>query len=194
MRPLLLATLLALLPAAARAEENLPPPPAPGESALAPSPRSPTLGLAFDVGVPEGGALSVAYRPWRPLRLWAGPAWNYLGWGLQGGVAVLPWHWAVSPALSLEGGHYFGANVTHVFKNVPEDAKPLLRSVGYDYVAGHLGVEFGSQRGFTFSLRLGLSYLRAAAKGTSQGTDVTFRDPTLRATLPSVKLGFQYFF
>jgi hypothetical protein len=195
MRPLILACLLASFtafsPALARAEEKLPPPPA---ADLAAAPRQPMFGLNVDLGVPEGGTIGVLYRPVRPLRIWAGPAWNYLAFGLQGGVALVPWHWAVSPALSIEGGHYFGADVTRVFTDVPKDAKPLLKSVGYDYVAGHLGAEFGSQRGFSFSLRLGFAYLRASAKGTNAGTDVSFSDPKLRATLPSVKLGFQYFF
>lgn len=187
-----LATLVAVLalasPALGRAEE--------------PSPGAGRFGLLVDLGLPEGAALSATFRPVESVRFFAGPAWNYVGWGVQGGVSLAPWHLAVTPVLTAEAGRYFGADLSFVTKGgqgVPEELRPLLGSMTYSYAAILLGLEFGSQRGFTFSLNLGLSYISLDAKGTvtkddGSGNVVTFSDPKVRATLPSLKLGFHYWF
>jgi hypothetical protein len=60
----------------------------------------------------------------------------------------------------------------------------------------------GSQRGFSFFLRGGLAYVWTTIHGAAQsirdagGTNnvVTVADPRLRAVIPTVKLGFLYFF
>jgi N6-adenosine-specific RNA methylase IME4 len=76
------------------------------------------------------------------------------------------------------------------------------------YAAALLGFEFGSQRGFSFDLKVGLTWLKVDSKGTgtftgSGGTigagttneaTIKVTNPTLRATAPTVQLGFQYFF
>lgn len=164
----------------------------------------PKLGLALDAGVPAGAALSLHYRPWWPIRLRAGPAWDYVAWGVQGGVDLIPITWAITPVFSFEAGHYFDANLSKFVKSssgTAHDMSPLLRKVSYDYAAALFGLELGSQRGFAFSLRAGLAYLKLGAKGradststNSDGTTVYLVDPKLRGTLPCVKLGFQYAF
>lgn len=193
--PVLAALALAVAaPLAARAAEApLPPPPRQA--------REPMLGLRLELGVPEGATVALLFRPAPAFRLWAGPSWNVVAWGLQGGVAVVPFQLAVSPVLSAEVGHYFDADLTHFVKpssGAPAEVQPLLRSAGYTYVAGHLGVELGSQRGLTFTVQGGLAYVVARPGGTytttSGGSQVTFRDPRFRATAPSVKLGLQYLF
>lgn len=185
--PLLLAS-LALAPAA-RAEE-----PADGKA---------SWGLLVDAGFPQGGSASAVFRPVPSVRVFAGPAWNWTGLGLQGGVAVAPWHFAVTPVLSAEVGRYFGSDVSFLAdgsQGVPPEIAPLLEDVSYSYAAVHAGLELGSQSGIAFSLRLGLSYLSLQAKGTAtvtdagSGTVVQFTDPRVRGTVPSVKLGVLYWF
>jgi hypothetical protein len=190
------------------AEPPAPAAPAPAPSAAAPAPRPaapaglPRLGLALDVGVPEGLALGATFRALPSLRLWAGPAWNYAGFGLQGGLSFTPLPWRLAPALSVEAGRYFSSDLSWLAEDeggVPETLRPLLGDVSYSYAAAHLGVELGSPRGLVFSLRAGLAYLRAEARGTTSttsdaGTTVTFRDPVVRGTIPSLKLGLHYWF
>lgn len=186
--PLLLVA-LALAPAA-RAEEAA----AGGKT---------TWGVLFDAGFPQGASASVVLRPVPSVRFWAGPAWNWIGFGLQGGVAVVPWHFALTPVLSAEAGRYFGSDVSFLASSsqgVPPEIAPLLEDVSYSYAAVHAGLEIGSQSGLVFSLRLGLSYLSAQARGTATVTDsgsgavVQFTDPKIRGTVPSVKFGVLFWF
>lgn len=159
-------------------------------------------GLLFDGGVPAGLTVSAAYRPIPMLRLFAGPAWNYLGFGIQGGLAIAPWRFAVTPVLTVEGGRYFSANASFVARGgqgIPPELEPLLKDMSYSYAAVHAGIEIGSQDGFAFALDLGLGYVALDAKGTVTKTDAagataTFRDPRVRATLPTLKLGLHYWF
>ncbi len=181
----------------APAAEPAPPPPPPREAPL------PRLGLRLGLGFPDGATANAVYRPLPYLRVQAGPAWNYLAFGLQAGVAVTPIRWAVSPVLEASYGHFFGADLNKVIKNVPTEVQPLVKDVGYDYFNGQVGVEFGSPRGYTFSLGVGLSYLWSNVKGTATvvrnpGTaneaTVTVVNPSLRAVTPSLRLGMLYYF
>ncbi len=220
MRPRLLPLLLVLLATPALAEDPAPAPsttpaiePAPGAPPPAAEPAPPPpppmeaplqkLGLRLGAGFPDGATASVVVRPLPVLRFQAGLAWNYLALGLQGGVAVTPVRWAVSPVLELNLGHFFGADVTKVAKNVPTELKTLFSDVGYDYFNGQVGIEFGSPRGFTFSLGLGLSYLWSTLHGTAtvvknQGTPdeatVTIVNPSVHAVVPSLRFGMLYYF
>ena len=209
MRPRRLALLLLLATAPALAED-----PAPGQAgtatpaAASPDPSSPAearlpkLGLRLGLGGPDGVTASLVVRPLPSLRLHAGPAWNYLGWGVQGGVAVTPFRWAVSPVLEASYGHFFGTDLNQVFKHVPAELQSLVSDVGYDYLSGQVGLELGSPRGFTFSIGLGLSYLWSDVRGTATtvqnpGTPdqatVTVANPSLRAVIPSFRLGMLFF-
>jgi hypothetical protein len=165
----------------------------------------PRLGLAADVGVPEGLTVAAMLRALPSLRLWFGPSWNYAGLGVQGGASWTPLPWALAPALSVEAGRYFSSDLTWLAQDsggVPEEVAPLLRDVSYSYASAHLGLELGSPRGLAFSIRAGLSYLWLVARGTAAsapGGDagearVQLTDPQLRATIPSVKLGLHYWF
>jgi len=177
--------------------------PAPPPTAMAPRKRAArsAWGLLIDAGFPEGASVSGVYRPVPSVRFWAGPAWNYVGFGVQGGIAVAPWRWALTPVLSAEAGRYFGADVSFIANGdgVPSDLKPLLDKMAYTYAALHTGIEIGSQNAFAFSLRVGLAYVSLATKGSITTTDsgggsATFTDPRVRGTLPSVKLGVHVWF
>jgi hypothetical protein len=161
--------------------------------------------VRLDLGFPDGAVLAVVVRPIPSLRVAAGPAWNYLGFGYQLGAGFAPFRWAITPVLSFDYGHFFDSDASRIFSGstgVPTQIQPLLKKVGYDYIDGQLGLEFGSQRGFCFFLRGGLAYFWTSVRGASQAaqgngggtTTVTMSDPRLRATLPSVKLGVIVFF
>jgi hypothetical protein len=188
------------IPASEEALPAPPPPPPPRES-----PALPRFGLSLGAGFPHGAALGLVYRPAPAVRLWAGPAWNYASFGLHAGAAIQPWRLAVSPVLSAEAGRYFSSDVSFAAKDasgVPEELAPLLEDVRYAYGAVHLGLEVGSPTGLSFSLGVGLAYVSIQATGTARATEdtggstatVEFDDPRLRGTLPSVKLGLQYWF
>lgn len=161
------------------------------------------FGLSIEAGFPEGAAVSAVYRPVSQVRIWAGPAWNVIAFGVQAGVTLVPWHLGVSPILSLEGGRYFSPDARFLARNasgIPEEIEPLLKDVSYDYAAAHVGIELGTRDAFAISLRAGLAYVAIDAKGratttdAATGTTVTFVDPRVRGTLPSVKLGVQLWF
>lgn len=192
----------ALVPTGAAA---LPPPPAPPELEGEPARPPARFGLAVEGGFPEGAALGLLYRPLDSLRLWAGPAWNYASFGVQGGVAWQPWRLVVSPVVSVEAGRYFSSDVSFAARDgsgVPDELAPLLEDVRYVYGAAHVGVELGSPSGLAFTIKVGLAYVDIEARGTARSTEeagggeatVEFDDPRLRGTLPSVKLGLQYWF
>jgi hypothetical protein len=180
--------------------------PLPETAAPAPRARGRGLsrfGLLADLGFPEGAAASVVYRPVPQIRLFAGPAWSYVAWGAQAGVTVIPWHLGISPVISLEGGRYFAPDASFLARNssgIPEELEPLLHDVTYDYAALHVGLEIGTRNAIAISLRAGLSRVwfdthgSATVTDATTGTTVTFTDPSLRGTLPSVKLGLQLWF
>lgn len=185
-------------PAPASAPGNLPQP-SPGGA----PPRAKGTsqwGILADAGLPQGATLSAAYRPVPSLRIFAGPAWNYLAFGMQGGISFAPWHLAVTPVLTAEAGRYFGANASFLARGgVPTELSTLMRDMTYTYGAIHAGIEFGGQNGFSFALDLGLGYVALDAKGTvtktdSSGSTVVFKDPRFQGTLPSLKLGLHYWF
>jgi hypothetical protein len=104
--------------------------------------------------------------------------------------------------LSLEAGKFRRSNLGSLVDDGDEDAaklKPLLARVDYSYAALDLGVEIGSQRGFAFSLKFGLSWIALGTNGRATyagdgGTTVSMRDPAFRGTLGSAKLGLHYWF
>jgi hypothetical protein len=158
------------------------------------------VGLSIAGGFPDLATASLLFRPVPAIRFSLGPSWGYVAWGLQGEVTFAPWSSWVTPTLSLGGGKLFRSDLSFLAKDsggVPSGLRPILQKVDYDYVHGDLGLDLGSPRGFGFFLRLGLSYVRITANGTASytadnGTRVTFRDPALHATLPSLRMGFQY--
>ncbi len=187
---------------------GLPPPPGASEQQAAIAERkkaAPRWGLLLGGGFPEGIAADAVFRPVPEVRLFAGPMWNYVGWGAQAGVTLLPWQMGVSPILSLEVGRYFRADATFLAGKaggVPAEVEPLLAHVAYDYASAHVGVEIGTRDAFAITVLAGLSYVSLTANGTTttqvdvSGTTatVTFTDPHLRGTMPSVKVGVQLWF
>lgn len=210
-----LLLLLALAPALALAQPDSTAAPVASDVAVrsaelsgppaAPEPY-PTWGVDLGVGFPQAVELSLLWRPLPWLRLDAGPSWDYAGWGVHGGVTWTPIRWAISPTLGVHAGRFFRLDLNKVAKDVSAEVQPLLEQVQLQYVDALLGFEFGSQRGFAFALRFGLTWMEIDSKGTGTFTDsssgtasasttvVTVTDPTFRGSAPTAQLAFQYFF
>jgi hypothetical protein len=191
----------------------VPTPPAPGpaaEASATPAPPTATatpeadylkFGMGLDAGIPDGAGLSGIYRPFTWLRANAGINWNYIGYGVHGGVSLVPFYFPITPSLNLEGGHFFETDATP-FANQLLPGQDLsavgdaLRRVSYNYGNAQLGLEVGVPQRFIFSLRAGLSYLQTsipiqqALQNIQGDTTIEAAPVTIKATLPSVKLGF----
>ena len=166
----------------------------------------PRFGMRLGIGFPEVATAAFVFRPIPLVRLSAGPAWNYYGWGLQAGVGITPIRWYISPVFEVSYGHFFPANLSKLHTPSADgnlDLGTLLEKVNYDYFNGQVSFEFGSPRGFTFALGVGLSYFWSNLHGTAtsspdpgatQPATVTMTDPSVRMVVPSLRLGMLYYF
>lgn len=160
------------------------------------------FGVLLDAGAPHGIGLSAVLRPLPWLRLQAGPTTNTLSFGLRAGVSLLPLQTFIAPSLNAEAGHYFGAEYNDVVDWL--GARPsgsATSDVTYDYVGGSVGLEVGSASRFNFFLHLGLSYVAlkvddasAIIQDAADDPSITARGLSVRATVPSVKVGFLLYF
>jgi hypothetical protein len=166
------------------------------------------FGVGLDVGAPTGAGLLGIFRPWKCLRVNAGLAYDVIGFGVRGGLSFVPWHWAVSPSLNLDFGHFFSGDASMFTSNPTPTQKALLRQITFDYVSPQLGLEFGSQRRFAFYVRGGLTYVgnlslagkdvaaevqRQIQDQNSDGQFVSAGDLSVRALVPSFSFGFNLF-
>jgi hypothetical protein len=199
---------LLLLAAPALAQTAAPAQPAPvaqpaAKPAAVESPL-PAFGLMVDLGAPDGIGAAGVVRPLDWLRLNAGLVTNTVGFGVRGGLSVAPFRAFVTPSLNVDIGHYFKADYSKLPERFGADAgsaEATLKDVGYTFGSASLGLELGSQRGFSFFLRAGLSYWDFSPANAEEALRDAAGDPTLtvapvslRFTSPSVKLGFTYFF
>jgi hypothetical protein len=182
-------------------------------SVPAPSEEPTHWGILLDGGIPDGAGASAIFRPMNWLRLSAGATYNFVAFGVRGGVSVVPFYFPFSPSLNLEVGHTFGGDATPILETafqgtgiaVPDS--PLLKKVAYDYANASLGLEFGLPKTFTVFLRMGISYIQttlhgfqelvqqaAAGEGNPPDPTITAVDPTLTVTAPGLKLGLIVFF
>ncbi len=175
-----------------------------------PKPRINHLGVMIDAGLPDGAGASVVYRPWKWLRVRAGGNYNGVSGGISGGVTLLPpVFFPILPTATIEAGHYFEGDANWIARLASGDQSTSIASlkrVSYDYVNGHLGLEFGSQNRFVFYIHGGFTYVHTTihdlqttidqqnSGGGSSTTTVTFKDPIVNAIVPSGKLGFLIYF
>jgi hypothetical protein len=158
------------------------------------------IGLVLDGGVPAGAGLSAMFRPWSFIRLEGGVNYNYLSFGLRGGVTLIPFEFVVTPTLHAEGGHFFDGDASRFASDAA--VKIVLKNVPADYLAASVGLEFGSQQGSVFFLRAGFSWtftearnVAAAINSTSTGsTTVKSAAPiSILARTPTVSFGWMFF-
>lgn len=154
--------------------------------------RRPWLGVMVDAGVPDGLNLALVIRPEHWLRLHAGPSHNLAGFGLRGGLSVLPIDAWITPSVVVEVGHFFDSDLRAFVANIlREDDTGLPERITYTYGNAHLGVELGT-RNFTFFLRAGYSLVEASTTPSveSQVEGIRFdEDARLTILTPSAKLG-----
>ncbi len=133
-----------------------------------------------------------------------GGAGNLSGAGIRGSLDVVPFRATVSPTLDLEAGRTYDADASGLAERAlglrPADAA-AFRHVGYDYVAGQVGLEIGAPDRWAAFLRAGLGYvssstpaLATAVQRANPGFVVVGTDPSIRMVLPSAKLGLVAFF
>lgn len=185
---------------------DLPPPPlVRAEDVVAVAEQAPPrLGVALDLGVPDGIGASVLIRPVPWLRLHAGVATNAISPGVRLGVSVLPFSTVVAPSLTIEAGRFFEGNANGVAQTVsdnPEYHAPALERVSYDFASAHLGLEIGSPRRFVFSFRAGVSVVQLRIPLIQRQIDqlaalwpIQIPGFPEALTLPSLKLGLVFFF
>ena len=139
------------------------------------------------------------FRPWQLLRLEGGVNYNYLSFGLRGGVAIIPFEFVVTPTIDVEGGHFFDGDASQ-FVSDP-GVKILLRSVPANYLSTSLGLEFGSQQRSVFFLRAGMSWISTEARnvaaavntGTGASTVKSAAPISIVAQVPTISLGVLLF-
>lgn len=155
--------------------------------------QKPSLGLMIDAGVPDGANLAAVWRPYHWLRFHGGGSYNMVGFGLRGGLSLLPFDEWITPSVVVEGGHFFGGDLQgFVAEVVGEAPEGTPEDITYSYGNAHLGLELGSSD-FTFYLRGGYSLIEATITpdADSQGEGLRFEgDARVSALTPSAKLGF----
>jgi len=164
--------------------------------------RRRTLGVGWDIGVPDGVNLGLAIAPADWLRLVASVGTNTAGFGVRGGVTFVPVGWG--PSFSFEAGHCTMAPTNQLIRDVfksPSWAKSYMQEFGYSYYNAHLGFDFvwGNVSAF---LHGGYTYLSGTVHGpnsvvvdkSTQTTATIAEDGKIYAHTLSVKLGFVYLF
>lgn len=133
----------------------------------------PSIDVTADVGIPDGGVVSVEYRPRPPIALSAGVGHNLVSTGFRAGVAyALFHHRRFSPVAAIAYGHYPDGDANSLFGDT-DHPSPLLEHVGYDFADLDLGFETGSCR-VRFYLLTGVSRVT----GTVHGVDELSSDPS----------------
>lgn len=161
------------------------------------------IGLSLDVGIPDGATVSGLFRPADWVRLSAGLGYNFLSPGIRVGATFTPFHFLLTPSLTLEAGHYFvgdpGSKLDALVGS-SGTAADNFRNVSYDFGNVHLGLEIGGKN-FGGFLHVGMSYVNASVhdfqtllQKNTNDPSLEAADPSLRFTVPSLKLGILYFF
>ena len=169
------------------------------------------VGIGIDGGAPGGGGFTLLVRPLWWLRLNAGLAYNVAGFGYRGGITLAPGAWAVTPTLNLDVGQYLSGDLNKLVTvnepdvNVANAERALLSKTTYRFATAQVGLEFGSQRRFSFYLRGGLTYFDSTLSGAqvtalvqahnpTPSTTIAVRgDPKFSAIVPCASLGFNIF-
>jgi hypothetical protein len=167
--------------------------------------RNTLIGLGIDAGFPGVAGFTLLVRPLWWLRLNAGLAYDYAGFGYRGGLSLAPCWCAVTPTLNLDAGHYLSGDFNKFGSVSDPNVKALLSHVTYTFATAQIGLEFGSQRWFNFYLRGGLAYFESTFSGADLtvlaqgkiGSDPSTRykagDGRFTSVAPCVSLGFHVF-
>jgi hypothetical protein len=162
------------------------------------------IGIGLDAGAPGGAGFTLLIRPLWWLRLNGGLAYNYAGFGYRGGLSLAPCWCSVTPTLNIDAGHYVSGDLNKYVTVTDPAAKSLLADASYTFATAQIGLEFGSQRWFSFYMRGGLTYvehtlsgkdLTALAQGKINDPSTTYAvgNGKFSGVLPCFSLGFNIF-
>lgn len=163
------------------------------------APALPFVGVALDVGVPDGLGAGLVVTPFRYLRLHLDGLSNGVGSGVRFGVQAmaLP-NFPFRPFIAIDGGYVFngvGAWLPQLISD--QNLKNAISSITVGFVNGHVGFELGSKN-VAITIRAGLSYvdLGAASQTYSTGpsSNVSTGALTLRGFVPSARVGLLFNF
>ncbi len=191
---LLMAVLCLLVTSPAMANDFAPYHPNHSDSEQPVKPRHRWVGIQFDLGVPDGAAFGLVFRPYVDwLRLHVSGTYNGLSGGVRGGLTLDPINFPMAPTLTVEGGHSFEGKFPGI-TNMP--------AFGYDYVNLHLGLEFGKRDVWRFFFQGGPTWMHVTSSdfqtgsGSGSGSgSTTTGNPTMSGWVcPSLKFGFTVYF
>jgi hypothetical protein len=177
--------------------------PAPTDPDAAP-PWKTRFGARLSAGAPEGVGVAALIHPRRWLRAHVGGARNRLGYGVRGGLSLIPLDLFVSPSLELEYGHTFNADYGELLSQLRgQTTSPAtgIRTVGYDQLGASVGLEVSPWRYVTFFGGVGISYWFVQVRDAKDfireaetDPDITARPLTLGLSSPVAKLGLIVYF
>ena len=176
--PLSLLAFISFLPAARAEQEAV-------VETEAESEDRPHFGFEISAGLPDGFTLSLVGRPWTWLELHAGGAYNVVSFGIQGGITLAPFDYAIRPLLTIEGGHYFPGDANKLAAKFSEGFNsPLFDKLSYSWASLQLGLDLGIDQ-FRFFIRGGMSYVRSPMI-----VEALDSRAVLTGFMPCAKLGF----
>jgi hypothetical protein len=164
------------------------------------------VGLATDVGMPDGLNLGLVLAPADWIRLGASAGTNSAGLDYRGGLTLVPV--GFGPSFTVEVGHCNVAQMNSVlrtFFSISTWVKPYVQELGYTYVNAHLGFDYPIGRVALFA-HGGYTYLMGTVRGqqpvivgrnTDQTPNMTVtigQDGEVRAHTLSAKAGIIYMF
>ncbi len=141
------------------------------------------LRLAFDAGLPGGLALGLQLEPIANLRLSLAALTNVMGFGVRGGVELLPFAVSslVHPLIGVEAGHHFPGETRRLLKSGPE-------TLEYTFVTGLLGVE-AQLRAVTLHAAAGVSGIWARTSGVTFFQRVEVDQLNIESVVFAARLG-----
>jgi hypothetical protein len=185
--------------ALARAEE-----PEAELEAPAEPPWVPRWGLMVDAGVPDGLGLSGLWQPLPWLRMHTGAMASTVGYGVRGGLGLVPLRLAMSPMLELELGHALQADYDTLLERLggqPRGTGALLSGLGYSYATAALGLEWTLSERMSVCGRVGVGYwvlwlqeARAWLPPTPDPADLSATPLHLRLVVPSGRVALLVWF
>jgi hypothetical protein len=163
------------------------------------------FGARLFAGAPDGVGVAALIHPRRWLRVHAGAAKNRLGYGVRGGLSVIPIELFVSPMLEVEYGHYFNADygqlLTQLHGGSATSVATNIRTVDYDQVSASVGLEYSPSRYVTFFGGVGISYwlmgvkdVKSFIREAETDPDITSSPLAISLSSPVAKLGLLIYF
>lgn len=165
--------------------------------------RLPRLGLAYEVGFPQGMTAGLVVRPWGWLRVMGGVNTYGSGVGFHGEVSLAPLRWYITlPILSISAGRIGGIDLGKA--GVPSDLSGLVSATQVQYASVMTGFELGNQRHGMLSIQVGVTRMEMDAPGTASfATDpvtaggtaasVEIEGATVKTLFAAFKVGWTIF-